>query len=247
MSLQIQKCHCKYWEIREKFLLLYNNIILSISNNYSSRFENVKTFFEKILFKRSSTFSIPAFDPTKWNTDEPYHRTPFFDSFRRLTYYREPATGISSIRTPRWFVGIKNRRVRAFRGARRARGTTMAGIRTKWRCLCEGPAPKRLHRRGFLPRWNPRNTFTYALGPLKCNSRPSAALSFLSGPHHRPPLPRSVPLWKRSAVDKPANLPSFVARDQSSPFFFIRPEDIGAYKYRRTINTPGIRRESRCG
>lgn len=94
-------------------------------------------------------------------------------------------------------------------------GTTMAGIRTKWRFLCEGRIPSG-DRPGFLPRWNPPNTFTYALGPLKCNSRPR----LLRSPTRPPPTLHTSSL-RRSLLDKPLIcLPFFLAIDLS---VFLHP------------------------
>lgn len=94
----------------------------------------------------------------------------------------------------------------------------MAGIRTKWRFLCEGRIPSG-DRPGFLPRWNPPNTFTYALGPLKCNSRPRLP--------RLDPLPRShTSSLRRSLHDKPLIcLPFFPAIDLSVFLHPHRPTD----------------------
>ena len=136
--------------------------------------------------RKSSSFNAnETLSPRARSSIRQYISQQLTASFWRLTYYRLTSNRDCQHSYSSWLVGIKNRCVRAFRGARRARGTTMAEIRTKWRCLCEGQL-RTVIRRGFLPRWNPRNTFTYAHGPLKCNSRPSAALSFLSPPTPTP-------------------------------------------------------------
>lgn len=102
---------------------------------------------------------------------------------------------ISSIHTPLWFVGIKNPCVRAFRGVRRARGTTMAGIRTKWRCLCEAPV-RTVIVEGFYP-VGIHETLLRTLWVHWNATRVPACSSSPSVPYAQPhPHPRSMSLSK---------------------------------------------------